>query len=534
MEDAKEIQLLEGILGCAPEHLANISDEEINKAVEALQHVLTWKSFKLPWQDITKEDLSKIRNNANDRYIYKSTGRTALSNIFRKHSDLEERLIDNNYLPAGKSLGDCSDEELAQAVNKYFYDIMAEALASGDAEAIQKSYDKALKIYGDILIDTQDARQKEILTAAISNLSIQGREVAAKISIISCSNDVESRAQVARGLFNNHMEITCTYDALGEVMQQEAATNISNIAFLHMSEEDSKLAYQKLDYEAATFFAQNRALIEQLKQKDPATLTTAEKELLLKASNGYLSQYAGALTAIQYNVNISDENEFLYLTEISNSAKKIGIANDVYQAVSNYITQYPESIAAKDCVNFVKLIDKITNGEYSATTENFDNLYYAKANNLNKANQSNNISSQTKEDERLAVKPQSSHSDNSQKIYSNKNYNNDKTYNFVSNPILADTKVAKSKEVVTELQVDNKLITAVRAGEDSFETYLEENGIFKTVIEVFNNIRYIPEKWVIEKSLRIYENYSPIEQANTLICSNNSALIELLKKLYIA
>ena len=88
-----------------------------------------------------------------------------------------------------------------------------------------------------------------------------------------------------------------------------------------------------------------------------------------------------------------------------------------------------------------------------------------------------------------------------------------------------DDKVVKLENVPKETK---ELITAVRAGAESFEVYLENNGVYRTVTEVFNNINYIPEACVIVKTMRIYENFSSKEQADTLKRANNAALSKLL------
>lgn len=538
IEDVKKAQLLEGILGCAPEHLASLSDEEINNAIDALKHILTYSSFKLPWKDRDCNDIMSIKKKANERYIYKSTGRTAFSNVFRRHDDLQERLKKSDYLQQDKDINEYSDEELRNAVNNYFSSILASAISSNDLDLIEKSYEKALKIYGDLLVDTEDSRLKEILTSAISNLSISGRETAVKITIASCGDDVKARSSVARGINANYMKITCSEDATGKIMTTTAATNISSIAYMNMSEEDSRNAYQNLNKDATEFFAKNGDLIEYLKQKDPASLSKEERLLLLQARNGYYSQYAGAMTGIPANVNISEENKLSYLAEISSTLQNIGITTDVYQTIADYIVAYPESITAKNISEIVKLLDVAVNGEFSK--EFYSILSKTKEFNNNVTN--NTYIEKTnkksvyveKADSQMAFEKSASTGNKAlrseQKYKINGSFNPYEMQTYTSNPILNNEESPQNRILNENKPVKTKeLISAIRAGVESFDKYIESNGSFRTVLEVFNNIKYISEAWVVDKTMRIYnESFSPKQQADTLRYSNNTALSKLL------
>ena len=90
------------------------------------------------------------------------------------------------------------------------------------------------------------------------------------------------------------------------------------------------------------------------------------------------------------------------------------------------------------------------------------------------------------------------------------------------------TTLNNEDELKNDKAIPSDLISAVRTGVESFDAYLENNGALKTVSEVFNNIVFIPENFVVKKMIKMYEDFSSQEQAEVLMSINNTALAILL------
>lgn len=340
MEDVKKAKLLEGILGCSTEELVKKSDEEIKTAIEALQFTLSWQSWVLPFQSRDMDDIKEIMGNANKKYIALKTGRGCWSDMVRWSTPLADRLKDAGYNEVNK-----------ENVERYFEDLIRDAIATGDKEKICEAYTEALKTFGDILNDTEDANHKEILTAAISKLQASARAMAAELSITSCGNNQEAKACVARGIASNYVAMSCTADALGERPSADDNTKISITAFQHMTEEDSIAALKETkEY--------NDALLDKIQNGEPLT---EEEEFYLNSAR--VSYYSGSIIGACLNVTYPSPDNIL--NTIDTDTGELGIRSEVYSAAASYVANNQDSLPITT-QQFSKKVDKATNGNYTA------------------------------------------------------------------------------------------------------------------------------------------------------------------------
>lgn len=342
MEDAKKAQLLETIAGCSTEELAKKSDTEIKNYINALKFVLKYQSFKFFWEDRNIDDINKIAKKANERNIYLQTGGNCIENMFRGRKSLAKRMKEAGFTEAN-----------AETARQYFNQMISEAVATGDPKKIQKAYDKALKIFGYALNDTEDAEEKALLTAAISELEASKRTLAAQLSISSCQNNKTKQMAVAKGLSDNYRAMTCSADALGQYTSEEDNLKISQTAFQYMSEEDSLAALDE-----------TKSYIKSLEMKLQNGEALTEEEQRYYDSVRF-SQYAGAMVGASCNNNYSSPDNVL--GKIDNDTEELGIREQVYKTASAYVETHQNSLPITN-QQFTQIVDKATNGSYTATT----------------------------------------------------------------------------------------------------------------------------------------------------------------------
>lgn len=343
LQDAKDAMLLETIAGCTTEELGKKSNEELEQIIRAFDNALPFRIFS--WGDKDINDVKDIAKKANKKYIDSQTGIGTWSNTVRdiKHffgvdTDVKSTLEDNGF------------SITPEGIKAYFDSMMKDAIASGDKEKIQEKYDFVLQKFGELLNDTEDPYQKEILQAAISRLEAPKRAMAAKLSLASCANNVEAKQAVARGLSEHFEEISCTADALGQYTSDDDNTTISYLSFANMSEEDSMGALSRM--------SSRRKELEE-KMASGEELTEAESRYY---NNVQLSQYAGAMTGACCNSYV--ENPSTILSTIDRDTAEFGIQQEVYSRAASYVEEHQNELPMTPA-QFTATVDKATGNNYT-------------------------------------------------------------------------------------------------------------------------------------------------------------------------
>lgn len=495
-EDVRKAQLLEKIAGCSSEELAKKSDAEIKSYIDSLKFVLKWQSWKLPWNDRNINDIENIAKKANDRCIYLQSGGNFLGNIFRKHETLSERLNNAGY-----------EEVTAQNVQAFFEKKITEAVATKNPKKIQKAYDKALKTYGEILIDTKDSQEKALLVAAIEHLEAGKRNLAVQMSISSCGINSEEKSVVAKGINDNYRAITCKVDALGNYTTDTDNLEISKTSFQYMSEEDSLVA-----------LAENKAYAKSLAEKvQNGEELTPEEQRFLNSVN--VSYYAGATVGAACNTVYS--NKDTVLSTIDNDTAEQGIQSQVYTAANNYVNEHKDSLTITQKA-FTQAIDKATNGNYSSV------LSGSKDNNESKTQVSN------KNKQQISTKSKGVNSDISRKtsnensseinfpIEENRSESNEKSNNSSSsgnnlrkntpnnnaNKVNSTVSNPTKKQVETKKQPNNTPAAttqnvAIQGGVKQIKQFAKENNVstFELAIDTLNatTVNSATRKWALNQ-----------------------------------
>lgn len=528
-EDVKKVGLLESISGCSTEELTQKSDAEVAEYIDALKHTLIWLSWKLPWQDRDIDDIKNIAAKSNERYIYKHTGRSFLDNLFRDKESLDKVLAKNGY-------GMNKD-----GVKEYFDHFIIEAEKSGNPEKIKKAYEEALKEYGDLLIDTKDPLQKEILTAGIAKLEARNRLLATKLSIASCQNNNEIRQAVARGISNNYESITCTKDALGEFTTDDDNTSISHISFSNMSEADSMQALSSMK-------ERRQNLAERLSRGE-----SLSEEELRYYNNAQISQYAGAMTGTVCNSNITDKNNILQT--IDNDTAAFNIQSQVYKTAAQYVENHQQELNLKP-QQFAQTMNKATNNNYSRVLEQNEEPTQSNSSkevSNNSETEQNALSDSNEKAQKTernlvssnktaaATNPFNKHSNlknyapatisqkdstnisiknnNLKQILNlNNSKNNDEKQKTVSLKVTSPLKESKFQELLQQASVDTVI------------DYADSNNVSKTelVLEILNNnkVNRPLMDWAVEKFLNMEQ---PLQKVYFNRIHNNEIIIKLAK-----
>ncbi len=509
MEDVKKAHLLETIAGCSSEELTKKSDEEIKSYIDALKFVLKWQSWKLPWNDRDIDDIKDIAKKANERCIYLQTGGSFLGNLFRSNKTLSERLKNAGY-----------NEPTPENVQEYFAGMIAEAVKTGDTKKIQEAYDDALKTFGEILIDTHNPQEKALLTAAIAQLEAGKRNLATKLSILSCGDNNEAKAVVAKGISDNYRTMTCKADELGNYTSDKDNIEMSQRAFQHMTEADSLAA-----------LAKNKAYAQELANKvERGEELTPEEQRFLSSVN--VSYYSGAMIGSMCNMTYSNKENVLYT--IDNDTSELGIQSQVYSTAANYVKGNQSSLTITTKA-FTQAMDKATKGNYSAVLSgNNDcatNQQSARISNNNR----NNINSSTKEttsNEAVSsnqVKTTNSQQTEKTSTVSNKHDTNRTTNCTTTNPI------NKTTNANSQIQAnENPTVTqevAIQGGVKEIKKFAKENNVstFELAIDTLNttNASSSTKKWALNQFKTASDsqqvlNFNKITHASSALAAANA------------
>lgn len=350
-EDAKNAMLLETIAGCTSEELTKKSDAELQEIIRAFDNALPWKIFSWGSKDI--DYVKKIAIKANKKYIDSQTGGSVWSNTLR---DLKHLIgIDTNVSSVLKDKG---FEITPEGMRAYFNQKMAAAITTGDREKIKENYKELMQEFGELLQDSNSPYEKEILTAAISELSSPDRARAAILGVASCANNKEAKQAFARGLSKHFEAITCSTDALGEYTSDDDNTTISHTSYANMSEEDSIIALARMN---------SRRQELQAKLANGEELTPEEARYY---NNAQLSQYAGAVTGASCNSYIEDPS--LILSTIDRDTAAFGIQQEVYSRAAAYVENHQNELPITT-QQFTETVDRATGNNYTKVLNDIKN-----------------------------------------------------------------------------------------------------------------------------------------------------------------
>ena len=529
MEEAKNANFLERIAGCTKEELVNMSQEDLDKVIEAAT-----SGFRL-WNMVTDASIDDMVNKGHKKYIRMISGRGWLGELFRKHRGVVDYLRKEGYITAEKP----TEQDIERALDLLFTDITNEAIASGNTEKIKKAYDKALELFKSLNIDTQ-GEERGHLAHIIAKLEAGSRYYAEQLAIKG-SSSAEERAIVAESVVENFEEIVTSEDALGEVPDKEVSAQIADIAYTHLTKEALEKALSELYTNAEEFFKNHAQEIEALKAKRDRgeTLTEEEQKLLTEAENVYYAQYAGSMTGTSKNSNLTEQEKTSTYQRIFEDTESIGIKEEVVETVSDFIEEHPEVLLSQSKEKFIKMIDDATNNAYTETlkqiqTQNNNENVQIKPQTETKNNQNSNTVEQNAENTSASNTDAVENTQEETPYFSAslgfevKASVDTTRLETLTNQIKETT--SGEEDAILEKKSSEDIVAASRKGIEGFKRFIENNGTTEAVIAVFKNFKDIRNQGVIAHALNLYKTLAPSLQADTLRKVSNAGLALLLKE----
>lgn len=358
--------------------IKKFSDEKKKNAVETFK-----KALEAAINDSIidgKVDIEKVAKLSNDYFTALSTGWTieglkkANSNEATKHS-LMDRLIKTGCLPKNATIQNTKPEELSKAIEKFFGDVLVKDVKQkfSSPEQAKKAQ---LQTFGRLLINSSE-EEKEYFVKALKHLYNENKLGGLEAVFHSCTTE-KSVQKVAMAVVDLENDITTVADANGEYLNKDEATAIYAIANSKLSEENTTKTHDVSNTYRQKWFEQNgeaiktiNAKIEEAKAKGvEPQLTEAEQQLLIEYHNKINAGEAGEFIGTHINENLSDAFKDEHLKRLNKDAYELPNYTDVLNTVYEYVQNNPEMFTEEAKTDFVKAMNKATNGNYEIVINN--------------------------------------------------------------------------------------------------------------------------------------------------------------------
>ncbi len=537
LSEVETLALLERIAGCKQEVLLNVENVELKKHLGCLEAALKKQGKK--GAEINLEKLAKL---ANDYNIVIHTGWTIEGfdkyNKNVKKSTIQDRLIATGCLSDELDVNDPNyTSKMEAAIEKFFEKTLLNRIkANTPQKEREKIYKGQLQTFGRLLVNTPDGPDKELLGAAIDKLYRSNIIPAAKAGLISMNTE-EAQANFAKYIDLREAITTESEYEQGVYLSEDEAKELSNLRYSYMSAKDIKEELPALREEAIEFFDKNKdALIEinrkleslknnpNLKPED--ILSKEEIALLREKNNLHTARYSGAITGIGSSVNSSViESRKELLTTINSDAYNISetcnnnFYREVMQNVNEYVEAHPEALAMSK-EDFINLMDEVTSGNYTTVANDIANgteteLAKPKA----PISNSNNTNSEPEN-----VQGKLGFGEKENPVSLNPSKNSVQTLYNTQTTNVTPTIVVSKNENEKPAHTNNDILTSIKEnGIKGFNSYVESNGPFKVVLEVYNNLGNISNQGVIILAEKLYGMLNPSRQESVLRQVNSAA-----------
>ena len=321
-----------------------------------------------------KIDLEKAGKLGNTYFIAVNTGWTIEG--FKKHnngvkkSSLLERLKETGCLKKDATLENIKPDELEKALFDFFNKTLLGPLKNAKSAKEKASiYKGQLQTFGRLLINTPD-EEKAIFKQAIATLASDNRLKGLNAVLASFETPQAKEAWADSWSVEELSQVMGTKDVEGNVPTDKDQTAMVAGVFAEKSEESIKETYSQMSEPAKQFFQENADKLKAIKEKEAKgiDLTEEEKELVAQRDL-YKNLYSGAISGTAVNTKVAQENKKEILGTMNKDAYKLPIYRDVVKQVNEFVEEHPEALTIPK-EELVKLLDEVTNGNYSAIAQN--------------------------------------------------------------------------------------------------------------------------------------------------------------------
>lgn len=321
-----------------------------------------------------KIDLEKAGKLGNTYFIAVNTGWTIKGfddyDKKVKKSSLLERLKETGCLKNDATLENIKPDELEKALFDFFNKTLLGPLKNAKSAKEKASiYKGQLQTFGRLLINTPD-EEKAIFKQAIATLASDNRLKGLNAVLASFETPQAKEAWADSWSVEELSQVMGTKDVEGNVPTDKDQTAMVAGVFAEKSEESIKETYSQMSEPAKQFFQENADKLKAIKEKEAKgiDLTEEEKELVAQRDL-YKNLYSGVISGTAVNAKVTQENKKEILGTMNKDAYKLPIYRDVVKQVNEFVEEHPEALTIPK-EELVKLLDEVTNGNYSAIAQN--------------------------------------------------------------------------------------------------------------------------------------------------------------------
>ena len=321
-----------------------------------------------------KIDLEKAGKLGNTYFIAVNTGWTIKGFVdYDKKvepSSLLKRLKKTGCLRNDATLENIKPDELEKALFDFFNKTLLGPLKNAKSAKEKASvYKGQLQTFGRLLIHTPD-EEKAIFKQAIATLASDNRLKGLNAVLASFETPQAKEAWADSWSVEELSQVMRTKDVEGNVPADKDQTAMVAGVFAEKSEESIKETYSQMSEPAKQFFQENADKLKAIKEKEAKgiDLTEEEKELVAQRDL-YKNLYSGVISGTAINTKVAQENKKEILGTMNKDAYKLPIYRDVVKQVNEFVEEHPEALTIPK-EELVKLLDEVTNGNYSAIAQN--------------------------------------------------------------------------------------------------------------------------------------------------------------------
>ena len=369
-EEVKNSGVLYRISGMNQKQIESANDEKIIQIIDCLKAAIKDSIVD------GKIDLEKVGKLGNTYFIAVNTGWTIEG--FKKYdngvkkSSLLERLKETGFLKSDATLENIKPDELEKALFDFFNKTLLSPLKN--AKSIKEKatiYKGQLQTFGRLLINTPD-KEKAIFKQAIATLAADSRLKGLNAVLASFETPQAKEAWADSWTKDELVKVMITKDVEGNVPSNINQTSIVAAVFTEKSEESIRETYSQMSEPAKLFFKENAEKLEAIKEKETKgiELTNEEKELVAQRDL-YKNLYSGAMSGTAVNTKVAQETKKEILSTMNKDAYKLPIYREVIEQIYEYFEEHPETLTMSN-EELTKLLDEVTNGNYSIVASNTD------------------------------------------------------------------------------------------------------------------------------------------------------------------
>ena len=367
-EELKNSGILYRISGMNQKQIETATDAQLKQVIDCLKAAIKDSVVD------GKIDLEKAGKLGNTYFIAVNTGWTIEG--FKKHNDsvkkssLLERLKETGCLKNDATLENIQPEELQKALFDFFNKTLLTPLKNAKSAKEKASiYKSQLQTFGRLLINTPD-EEKEIFKQAIATLAADNRLKGLNAVLASFETPQAKEAWANSWSVDELSQAIGAKDVEGNVPTDKDQTAMAAGVFAEKSEESIKETYSQMSEPAKQFFQENADKLKEIKEKEAKgiELTEEEKELVAQRDL-YKNLYSGAMSGTAVNQNVAEESKKEILGTMNKDAYNLPIYKEVLKQVNEFVEEHPEALTMPK-EELVKLLDEVTNGNYSTVATN--------------------------------------------------------------------------------------------------------------------------------------------------------------------